>query len=178
MQDKKTFTATAAAEQGRDVYALPWSINHRQGEGCLKLLLEGALLATHPRDVVEGSRWSRPISEVAVGAKRLAGHGIAGAQEQEVQLDSQGRQRPSQKSICHTYFPTNEGSNNPTDCFKSAQDLSDEQQDIVRWMGDGCHSAESLAAMSGSNIRDIHRTLTALELLGVLVRHRDGYRKR
>ena len=33
-------TATAAAEQGRDVYALPWSINHGQGEGCLKLLLE------------------------------------------------------------------------------------------------------------------------------------------
>ena len=47
-------TATAAAEQGRDVYALPWSINHKHGEGCLKLLLEGALLATDPNDIIEG----------------------------------------------------------------------------------------------------------------------------
>lgn len=38
-------TATAAAEQGRDVIALPWSVNHRGGRGCLELLMNGALLA-------------------------------------------------------------------------------------------------------------------------------------
>lgn len=35
-------TAAAALEQGRDVYALPWSIFHVQGAGCLRLLCDGA----------------------------------------------------------------------------------------------------------------------------------------
>lgn len=67
-------TATAAAEQGRDVYALPWSINHGQGEGCLKLLLEGAALATCPQDVIEGSCWSKPISVDTGGGSCVRSH--------------------------------------------------------------------------------------------------------
>lgn len=35
-------TAAAALEQGREVYALPWSIFHAQGAGCLRLLRDGA----------------------------------------------------------------------------------------------------------------------------------------
>lgn len=47
-------TATAAAEQGRDVYAFPWSVTHRGGEGCLYLLADGALLARSAQDVIAG----------------------------------------------------------------------------------------------------------------------------
>jgi DNA processing protein len=36
-------TASAAADQGRDVMALPWSIYHPQGAGCRFLLEDGAL---------------------------------------------------------------------------------------------------------------------------------------
>jgi DNA processing protein len=53
-------TATAAAEQGRDVFALPWSINHHGGRGCLQLLMDGALLAVTPSDVVRAVNWFRP----------------------------------------------------------------------------------------------------------------------
>lgn len=35
-------TAAAALEQGREVYALPWSIFHQQGAGCLRLIRDGA----------------------------------------------------------------------------------------------------------------------------------------
>ena len=51
-------TATAAAEQGRDVFALPWSVNHRGGRGCLELLMDGALLALKPADVIRAVNWS------------------------------------------------------------------------------------------------------------------------
>lgn len=51
-------TATAAAEQGRDVFALPWSVNHRGGRGCLELLMDGALLALEPADVIRAVNWS------------------------------------------------------------------------------------------------------------------------
>ena len=53
-------TATAAAEQGRDVFALPWSVNHRGGRGCLELLMDGALLALKPADVIRAVNWSQP----------------------------------------------------------------------------------------------------------------------
>ena len=55
-------TATAAAEQGRDVFVLPWSVRHQAGRGCLKLLMEGALLATTPEDVIRGVNWHRPLA--------------------------------------------------------------------------------------------------------------------
>ena len=37
-------TASAAADQGRDVLVLPWSIYHREGAGCQYLLEDGAVL--------------------------------------------------------------------------------------------------------------------------------------
>ena len=57
-------TATAAAEQGRDVFALPWSVNHRSGSGCLELLMDGALLALKPIDVIRAVNWSHPYIDV------------------------------------------------------------------------------------------------------------------
>lgn len=56
-------TATAAAEQGRDVLALPWSINHPGGAGCLQLLMDGALLAVKPVDVIRAVNWHHPLVE-------------------------------------------------------------------------------------------------------------------
>ena len=46
-------TAAAAGEQGRTVFAFPWSVQHPRGQGCLHLLKQGATLVTSARDVVE-----------------------------------------------------------------------------------------------------------------------------
>jgi DNA processing protein len=45
-------TAGSALEQGREVFALPWSIHHRNGEGCLRLLRDGAGLVESVKDVL------------------------------------------------------------------------------------------------------------------------------
>jgi DNA processing protein len=50
-------TATAAAEQGRDVCAVPWSSLHPGGAGCLKLLHEGAALVRDATDVMDSLGW-------------------------------------------------------------------------------------------------------------------------
>lgn len=65
-------TATAAAEQGRDVFALPWSVNHTGGKGCLELLMDGALLALNPVDVIRAVNWSQPHIEMS----ELSGAGL------------------------------------------------------------------------------------------------------
>jgi DNA processing protein len=46
-------TASTAMEQGRDVFALPWSPLHEGGAGCLKLLREGAVMVTRVQDILD-----------------------------------------------------------------------------------------------------------------------------
>ena len=158
-------TATAAAEQGRDVYALPWSINHGQGEGCLKLLLEGAALATCPQDVIEGSCWSKPISVDTGGGSCVRSHN---ERHQETGGDV-GQSAPhdgSRRARVNDDFP------------HGSQVLNAEQQHLLELLGDGRHCVESLAVAMDSDLRNVQRLLTSLELAGVLRRHRDRYCKR
>ena len=46
-------TATAAVQQGREVFAAPWSLFHKNGAGCLYLLSEGAHLIDTPARLIE-----------------------------------------------------------------------------------------------------------------------------
>ena len=46
-------TARAALEQGREVFALPWSVLHEGGRGCLQLLRDGAKMVERVEDVLE-----------------------------------------------------------------------------------------------------------------------------
>ena len=46
-------TANTASEQGREVFALPWSIAHSGGAGCLRLLRDGAKMVLCIDDVLE-----------------------------------------------------------------------------------------------------------------------------
>lgn len=182
-------TATAATEQGRDVYALPWSINHKQGEGCLKLLLEGALLATDPEDVIEGSCWSKPISDEGMlknyradqGAlKEIVGqttHGTA-QQSEYLQLQNNRLESSESESSRHDRSALNKGLGSQNKGSEHSQNLSDKQQALLQLMGDGYHSAESLSVAMGCSIRDIHQALTALEIYKLVTRDRSGYCKR
>lgn len=56
-------TAAAALEQGRDVFVLPWSVFHRQGSGCLRLLRDGATPITDLNELAQFfPRVSEPVS--------------------------------------------------------------------------------------------------------------------
>jgi DNA processing protein len=46
-------TATAALEQGREVFALPWSMLHQGGRGCLQLIRDGAKMVCDINDILE-----------------------------------------------------------------------------------------------------------------------------
>ena len=162
-------TATAAAEQGRDVYALPWSINHDQGEGCLKLLLEGAALATCPQDVIEGSCWSKPISvDTDAGSyddSRNERHQEAGGDVSQIAPHPE------------THYGSR-CARGDDDFPHGSQVLNAEQQHLLEILGDGRHCVESLAVAMDADIRSVQRLLTSLELAGALRRHRDSYCKR
>ena len=85
-------TATAANDQGRDVFVVPWSPWHRQGQGCLRLLREGASIATCPSDVILQSQFSsavglsqRPLVQRAVSSEPVSG-ASSGVSSQEATL--------------------------------------------------------------------------------------------
>lgn len=46
-------TASAALEQGREVFALPWSMLHQGGRGCLQLIRDGAKMVCNIDDILE-----------------------------------------------------------------------------------------------------------------------------
>ncbi len=46
-------TAGTALEQGREVFALPWSMLHEGGRGCLQLIRDGAKMVQNVDDILE-----------------------------------------------------------------------------------------------------------------------------
>jgi DNA processing protein len=74
-------TANTALQQGREVFALPWSIFHHNGRGCLQLLRDGAALVQEARDIAEvlGLSLATPIptgpdeAPVSATAQRVLG---------------------------------------------------------------------------------------------------------
>lgn len=76
-------TASYAADQGRDVYAVPGNALSRESEGCNRLIREGAFLLTEAEDVL----WRIP------SARRLDAFSAA--------LDSQSDDPEEEDAICH-----------------------------------------------------------------------------
>jgi len=62
-------TARLAAEQGREVYAIPGSIHHPGARGCHQLIRDGATLVESIEHILEALRgWQAPTVESQVGA--------------------------------------------------------------------------------------------------------------
>lgn len=62
-------TARLAAEQGREVYAIPGSIHHPGAKGCHQLIRDGAVLVETVEHILEGLRsWQHPTLSTGTSA--------------------------------------------------------------------------------------------------------------
>ena len=69
-------TARLAAEQGKDVFAIPGSIHSTQSRGCHALIKQGAKLVESAQDVLEELHWNS--SAAATGEMRASADASAG----------------------------------------------------------------------------------------------------
>ena len=53
LRSGSSITAGAALEQGREVFAVPWSLFHAGGKGCLRLIREGAKMVESVSDITD-----------------------------------------------------------------------------------------------------------------------------
>lgn len=65
MESGSLITARLAADQGRDVFAIPGSIHSPQSRGCHKLIKQGAKLVETVQDVLDELSWSPFDTETA-----------------------------------------------------------------------------------------------------------------
>lgn len=53
LRSGSSITAGAALEQGREVFAVPWSMFHEGGKGCLRLIRDGAKMVEQLADITD-----------------------------------------------------------------------------------------------------------------------------
>lgn len=131
-------TAAAAGEQGREVFAFPWSVRHKGGAGCLYLLQQGATLATSASDILTH------LSQILRGWFDLAPN----------KTHSEGQ-------------PSVATSNGKCGAVLSEEGpLSDNARDLLVAMGDGGFDIASLCQAQGVDMPAMLTLLTQLELGG------------
>ncbi len=80
-------TARLAAEQGRDVFAVPGSIHNPMARGCHRLIREGAILVEGPAEVLAALRLDTFLALPPGPAQAAAAQGIsAGALDSECKI--------------------------------------------------------------------------------------------
>ena len=139
-------TAAAAGEQGRDVFAFPWSVRHKGGAGCLYLLQQGATLATSASDILTH------LSQILHGWFDLAPN----------KTHSEGQ-------------PSVTTSNSKCGAALSEEGLlSDNARDLLVAMGDGGFDIASLCQVQGVDMPAMLTLMTQLELGGYVQQTAQG----
>jgi DNA processing protein len=67
-------TARLAAEQGREVYAIPGSIHHPGARGCHQLIRDGATLVESVEDILQALRGWQLVTPTRSSAPSTARH--------------------------------------------------------------------------------------------------------
>jgi DNA processing protein len=135
-------TAQHAAEQGREVYAVPGAVDNPASAGCLELIRNGARLVRSADDVIEDLQGLRVNKD----------SGMLGKIKEEIGDRSQKTERPPRKEQ-----PSSEIAATPV------PELSPNEQRVFDALANRRH-ADELSRELGLTVGELSRTLMHLEL--------------
>lgn len=173
-------TARAAAEQGRDVFAVPGNIDMPTFVGSNKLLREGAIMAVSGWDVM-----SEYESLFPGKIRRYDGTGHQAGYADEVKLAKENAEKPLPKVAQKTVVPTKKqnakqkadkkaidnGENSPyIDLNKTLPALNPQEQSVVNALAGGQRLVDDVIAETGISAGKMLGLLTMLEIKGVIRR--------
>nr|WP_246786299.1 DNA-processing protein DprA [Bartonella doshiae] len=143
-------TARQAAEMGRLIFAIPGSPLDPRSIGTNNLIKDGALLTTHPSDIIETLT---PLTPKAVNS----------------QLNFFEESTPLQLEKESFYSPDKESNSS----FSLGDDK--ERTAVLSALSTTPIDLDTLSTHSGVSLQNLYLLLVELELAGKLIRHSGGY---
>ena len=168
-------TAGHAMAQNRDAFAAPWSISHKKGAGCLRLIQDGAKLVMQPEDLLEEYRGlfgSRLLDEAPSLPERREGPRVSscsGKREESHASFRPGKRegprtssRPGKREEPRASSPVGETRREPPSY------LTEEQRKIYNMLSEQKVTSEYIVGKTGYTISVVLSALTELEIYGLL----------
>lgn len=168
-------TARLAAENGREVFAIPGSIHSPLSRGCHALIRQGAKLVETAEDIIE--ELARNGSVPQTSSISPAGKASATRRDEPGEHRAEGEQnrkrsRPGKPAVARGQ---NRSLQLATDSSKSQSGITDpEQRALLEQMGFDPVSLDLLLLRLNISVAELAGALTELEMLGKIVRLPDG----
>lgn len=153
MRSGSLITARLAAEQGREVFAIPNSIHNPLAHGCHVLIRQGAKLVENIADILE------ELPPLSIGVR-------GGSQLENASL---------QPNIALQSMSADVSPNAGFDAAESAANLSALHRKLLACIGYEATSIDVMAQRSSLTISEITTILLPLELMGCIKKAPGGY---
>lgn len=145
-------TAGHALAQNRDVFAVPYRLSDENGQGCLRLIQQGAKAVVCPEDIVE--------EYLALFGDRIL------SKEEAEKLTTP--QRPSRWADGEPSLSAKSASPPSRREVNLPEYLNDRQREVYRHISGGPRTAQYLQQQTGYPISEVLSTLTILEIEGLI----------